>query len=111
MRPNPPPPQSQPTSLTQPVIHATNAWNPTGRNLLSVPGTRLFYTHAEGLNGPRTFVLLGSQQHLTFVADVEGHVDPGIIRSLIIERYGLDPHLVDLAPGPGLPGVTETSRV
>jgi len=52
-----------------PQIHATNAWNPTGRNLEPVPGTRLYYAHAETLGGPRTFVLLGDQQHLTFVGD------------------------------------------
>ena len=34
----------------------------------------MFYTHAGTLTGPRTFVLLGDQQHLTFVADVAGHV-------------------------------------
>jgi hypothetical protein len=85
------------------VIHATNAWNPTGRNLLPVPGTRLFYAHAEALNGPRTFVLLGNQQHLTFVADVDGHIEPGSLRELTIDRFGLYPHLVDLEPAPGLP--------
>jgi len=89
------------------VIHATNAWNPTGRNLLPVPGTRLFYAHAEGLNGPRTFVLLGNQQHLTFVADVDGHADPTSLRALAIEQFGLYPHLVDLEPAPGLPRVFE----
>jgi len=91
------------------VIHATNAWNPTGRNLLGVPGTRLFYAHAEGLNGPRTFVLLGSQQHLTFVADVEGHIEPAALRALAISAYGIYPHLVDLEPAPGLPRVLEVS--
>jgi len=89
------------------VIHATNAWNPTGRNLLPVPGTRLFYQHAEALNGPRTFVLLGSQQHLTFVVDVEGHVEPTALRQLAIDRFGLYPHLVDLEPAAGLPRVVE----
>jgi hypothetical protein len=79
-----------------PMIHSTNAWNPTGHNLLGIPGTRLFYTHAEALSGPRTFVLLGSQQHLTFVADLEGHVDPSTVRSILIERFGLYPHLIDL---------------
>jgi hypothetical protein len=94
------------------VIHATNAWNPTGRNLLAVPGTRLFYAHAEALNGPRTFVLLGSQQHLTFVADVEGHLDPSSLRAVVINEYGIYPHLVDLEPAPGLPRVLEAdSRV
>jgi hypothetical protein len=81
-------------------IHATNAWNPTGANLLPVPDTRLYYTHAQALNGPRTFVLLGDQQHLTFVADLEGHVEPGSLRTLLIERFGLYPHLIDLDPPP-----------
>ncbi|MDQ6671163.1 MAG: hypothetical protein M3069_10495 [Chloroflexota bacterium] len=78
------------------MIHATNAWNPTGRNLQPIPGTRLFFTHADALNGPRTFVLLGNQQHLTFVADIEGHLDPATLRDLAIHRFGLYPHLVDL---------------
>jgi hypothetical protein len=86
--------------VSQSAIHATNAWNPTGHNLLNVPGTRLFYAHAEALNGPRTFVLLGSQQHLTFVADVEGHVEPSAVRGLAIDRFGLYPHLIDLEPAP-----------
>ena len=55
------------------------------RNLLPVPGTRLFYAHADALNGPRTFVLLGSQKHLTFVADLEGHVAPSSLRQMVIE--------------------------
>ena len=84
-------------------IHATNAWNPTGRNLQPVPGTRLFFTHAEALSGPRTFVLLGDQRHLTFVADLEGHLEPTSLRSVVIERFGLYPHLIDLDPAPGLP--------
>ena len=86
-------------------IHATNAWNPTGRNLLPIAGTRLFYTHADALNGPRTYVLLGDQRHLTFVADLEGHVDPDSLRSLLIDRFGLYPHLIDVDPAPGLPRV------
>ena len=91
-------------------IHATNAWNPTGHNLLPVTGTRLFYAHADALNGPRTYVLLGSQQHLTFVADLEGHVEPGSLRSLLIDRFGLYPHLIDLDPAPGLPRVVGDQR-
>jgi hypothetical protein len=94
--------------LPQPPIHATNAWNPTGRNLLPVAGTRLYFTHAEALNGPRTFVLLGNQHHLTFVADLDGHLDPSSLRALAIDRLGLYPHLVDLEPAPGLPRVTDT---
>jgi hypothetical protein len=86
-------------------IHATNAWNPTGHDLLPVDRTRLFYRHAESLGGPRTFVLLGDQKHLTFVADVEGHLEPSRLRSLLIDHFGLYPHLVDLVPAPGLPRV------
>jgi hypothetical protein len=84
-------------------IHATNAWNPTGRNLEPVPGTRLFVCHVEALSGPRTSVFLGSQRHLTFVADLEGHVEPERLRSIVIERYGLYPHLVDEELAAGLP--------
>jgi hypothetical protein len=76
-------------------IHATNAWNPTGHNLAPVRGTRLYYVHAELLGVPRTFVLHGDQHHLTFVADFEGHVDPGQLRSMVLDRAGLYPHLVD----------------
>jgi hypothetical protein len=86
-------------------IHATNAWNPTGRNLLPVPSTRLYYCHLEALSGQRTFVFLGSQKHLTFVADLEGHVAPESLRSIVIERYGLYPHLVDEEPAAGLPHI------
>ena len=84
-------------------IHATNAWNPTGHNLLPVAGTRLYYAHVEGLNGPRTCVMLGDQKHLTFVADIEGYVESASLRSLMFERFGLYAHLVDLDPAPGLP--------
>jgi hypothetical protein len=77
------------------MIHATNAWNPTGQNLLAVPGTRLYYTHVEALDGPRTYVLLGNQQHLTFVADFAGHLPPETLRDQVIGSGGLYPHLVD----------------
>ena len=87
------------------MIHATNAWNPTGHNLTQVAGTRLYFAHVEALNGPRTFVLLGDQQHLTFVADLEGHVPPESLRGVLVEQCGLYPHLVDLRPAPGLPRV------
>jgi hypothetical protein len=87
-------------------IHATNGWNPTGRDLQPVAGTRLFYTHAQSLSGARTFVLLGDQKHLTFVADLDGHVDPTELRATMIERYGLYPHLIDVEPADGLPRVT-----
>ena len=86
-------------------VHATNAWNPTGRDLQPVDGTRLFYTHAQALSGPQTYVLLGSQKHLTFVADLEGHVDPSELRGRLLQEYGLYPHLVDADPSPNLPRV------
>ena len=89
--------------MTDAPIHATNAWNPTGRTLLPVPGTRLYYTHTEGLSGPRTYVLLGTQQHLTFVADLEGHAPVETLRDEMVTRAGLYPHLVDRSPGAGLP--------
>ena len=79
-------------------IHATNAWNPTGYDLQPVDGTRLFYAHVEALNGPRTVVLLGDQKHLTFVADLEGSVPADELRSIVVEQFGVYPHLVDLSP-------------
>ncbi len=79
-------------------IHATNAWNPTGRDLQPVEGTRLFYAHIDGLNGPRTVVLLGDQKHLTFVADLAGSVAPEDLRSVVVDQCGVYPHLVDQAP-------------
>ena len=91
------------SSASPNVIHASNGWNPTGRNLTGLPGTRLFYAHVEALSGLRTYVLLGSQQHLTFVADFEGHVEPGALRDLAIGSAGLYPHLVDVDPAAGLP--------
>jgi hypothetical protein len=91
-------------------IHATNAWNPTGRNLEPVPGTRLFACQVESLGGPRTYVFLGDQRHLTFVADLEDHVETSELRTVAIERYGLYPHLVDLEPAPGLPRLLEDPR-
>lgn len=87
-------------------IHATNAWNPTGRDLQPVSGTRLFYAHATALSGPRTFVFLGDQKHLTFIADLDGHVEASGLRAHLIEQYGLYPHLVDVEPASGLPKVT-----
>ena len=96
--------------MTQPPIHATNAWNPTGHDLQPVPGTRLYYADADTLTGPRTFVLLGDQHHLTFVADLEGHLDPKSLRDLLIASHGLYPHQVDLEPAPGLPRVHDSLR-
>jgi hypothetical protein len=84
-------------------IHATNAWNPTGRNLQPVPGTRLYFAHADALNGQRTFVLLGNQQHLTFVADLPDHVPAAELRATVLSHFCLYPHLVDLEPAAGLP--------
>jgi hypothetical protein len=63
---------------------------------VQVPGTRLYYAHAENLEGARTFVLLGTQQHLTFVADFPMHLDPSTLRALVLERAGVYPHQVDL---------------
>ncbi len=77
------------------MIHATNAWNPTGQNLTAVPGTRLFYVHVLALSGPRTQVFLGTQQHLTFVSDLEGHLDPSTLRDVVLDSAGLYPHQVD----------------
>ncbi|HEV7666390.1 MAG TPA: hypothetical protein VGQ62_22840 [Chloroflexota bacterium] len=88
---------------SQTPIHATNAWNPTGRNLQPLPGTRLYFTHADALSGPRTFVLLGDQHHLTFVGDLPEHVAPAELRSIVLAQFGLYPHLVDLNLAPGLP--------
>jgi hypothetical protein len=80
------------------VIHASNGWNPTGRNLTVVPGTRLYYVHLDALGGPRTCVFLGSQQHLTFVADLEAHIAPEDLRDRVLRDAGLYPHLVDASP-------------
>jgi hypothetical protein len=63
-------------------IHASNAWNPTGRNLLPVAGTRLFYTHVTTLSGERTQVFLGDQRHLVYVADVEGSLPEAAIEEV-----------------------------
>jgi hypothetical protein len=93
------------------MIHATNAWNPTGHNLQQVPGTRLYFAHVQALNGPRTFMLLGSQKHLAFVADLEGHAAIGELRELALREAGLYPHLIDLAPAPGLPRVSDEVQV
>ena len=90
---------------TRPIVHASNAWNPTGRNLLPVPGCRLYYAHAEVLGEPRTFVVLGRQQHLVFVTDVEGHRPVEALRDEVIATVGAYPHLVDLEPAPGLPRI------
>ncbi len=92
---------------TRSLVHVSNAWNPTGRNLLPVPGCRLFYAHADVLGDPRTLVFLGSQQHLVFVADFAGHRPPESLRDEVIATARLYPHLVDLEPAPGLPRVAD----
>ena len=81
--------------MSQNPIHATNAWNPTGRNLEPVTGTRLYFCHVTALSGERTYVFLGDQQHLTFVGDLEGKVPPENLRKIAIDQYGLYPHLLD----------------
>jgi hypothetical protein len=78
------------------VIHATNAWNPTGRNLRQVPGCRLYYLYVETLAGARTQVFLGDQRHLTFVAELDGHVPEPELRAVLIATAGAYPHQVDL---------------
>ena len=90
------------------LIHATNAWNPTGRNLHAVNGTRLYFSHASALSGPRTFVFLGNQHHLTFVADLADHIPPEQLRQILIETASVYPHLIDLEPAPGLPRLVHT---
>jgi hypothetical protein len=83
-------------SEASPVIHRTNAWNPTGRDLRQVPGCRLYYAHRPTLSGERTQVFLGDQHHLTFVADLEGVVPAEALRAAVIAGAGVYPHLVDL---------------
>lgn len=77
------------------LIHATNVWNPTGRNLLPVADSRLYYTHAHTLGGPRTQVFLGNQQHLSYVAELEGHLPPESIREAVVTQGHVYPHLLD----------------
>jgi hypothetical protein len=87
----------------RPLIHATNAWNPIGKNLLPVPGCRLYYAHVTGLNGERTQVFLGNQQHLTFVADFEGYVSESDLYERIVGGQRISPHMVDLVSAAGSP--------
>ncbi len=82
---------------THPPIHATNAWNPTGRNLQPVSGTRLYYAYIDGVAGERTYVFLGTQQHLTFVADLPGHHEPQTLRETVVTDCAIYPHLIDEA--------------
>lgn len=66
-----------------------------------MPGCRLYYTYLDGLAGPRTPVLLGTQQHLSYVADLEGHVPESEVREAVLRTTRLYPHLVDLGPALG----------
>ncbi|GAC1320650.1 MAG: hypothetical protein NVSMB2_16730 [Chloroflexota bacterium] len=91
------------TPAARAPIHATNAWNPTGHTLAPVPGTRLYYVHATRLSGPSTFVLLGDQHHLTFVAEMTDHVAPDTLRQRMLNDFGLYPHQVDLPADASLP--------
>lgn len=79
----------------RPLIHATNPWNPTGRNLRPIPGYRLYFTYAESLGGERTWVFLGSQRHLVFAADLPEQVPAGAIPDTLI-RMGVYPHQLEL---------------
>lgn len=89
------------------MVHATNAWNPTGHNLRQVPGCRLYFTHAVTLGGPRTQIFLGTQQHLTFVAELDGHLASEELRDVTLGVAGLYPHVVDLEPGEAGPAAGE----
>ena len=81
------------------MIHRTNAWNPTGRDLRQVPGCRLYYVYVQTLGGERTQVFLGDQHHLTFVADLAGTRPVEELRATVMAEAGLYPHLVDAANG------------
>jgi hypothetical protein len=83
-------------------IHATNIWNPTGQNLQPVPGCRLWFTHLDTVDGPRTAIFLGTQHHLTFVADAAEHLPADQVRAVVLAQ-GVAPHLVDDAPQSDLP--------
>ena len=95
----------KPPAETRTIVHASNAWNPTGRNLLPVPRCRLYYAHADVLGEPRTLVFLGTQQHLVFAADIEGHRPVESLRDELIATTRVYPHQVDLDPAPGLPRI------
>lgn len=85
----------------RPAIHPTNAWNPVGVTLRPIEGTRLYFAHTDHLAGPCTVVFLGSQRHLTFVAELEGHQPADVLRDAALDQAGLYPHLVDLGPSAG----------
>lgn len=84
------------------VIHASNAWNPTGRSLHPVQGSRLYYAHVERVSGPRTQVFLGDQRHLVFVADFNGHLPGTELRERVLVERGLYPHQLDIAAESGV---------
>jgi hypothetical protein len=50
-------------------------------------------------------VFLGTQHHLTFVADLDSHVPPAALRERVLAEAHLYPHLLDLEPAPGAPRV------
>lgn len=79
----------------RPLIHATNVWNPTGRNLQPIPGCRLYFTHAESLGGQRTWVFLGSQRHLVFAADLPEHLPAAAIPDALV-AMGVYPHQLEV---------------
>lgn len=63
--------------------------------MLPIAGCRLYYTHALTLGRQRTQVFLGSQQHLTFVAELDGHVPAVEVRDAVLASTRLYPHLLD----------------
>lgn len=78
----------------RPLIHASNVWNPTGRNLQPIPGYRLYFTHARSLEGERTWVFLGNQRHLVFAADLPGHLAVPAVPAALA-AMGVYPHLLE----------------
>lgn len=88
------------SAADRPPIHASNAWNPTGKTLQPIENTRLYYVYVEALSGERTYVFLGGQQHLVFVGDLDGHRDPRTIRDQLVGAGRVYPHQVDLTRGP-----------
>lgn len=82
----------------RPLIHASNVWNPTGRNLQPIAGYRLYFTHAQSLGGERTWVFLGSQRHLVFAADLPEHLPAASIPETLV-AMGVYPHLLEATEG------------
>lgn len=99
----------QPVPDGRSVIHASNAWNPTGLSLRPVAGCRLYYAHVERVGGARTQVFLGDQRHLVFVADLEGHLPDTELRERVLADGGLYPHQLDLSAEPALPAPARRS--